>query len=1015
MDRPPGSRQPQSMARIKNFMNDSKNTSKKKKSQSAQLQPRNIRLTHEERFLINSKDKLLSCVKFEKCSLFKHLISLILLFLVACKLTIQGIYLSEIYITESSEPYSQDYYATSQFQQQKVVILFIDSLAQDLVQMDNKNGSFKLFYNIKQREPENAILLPLITDRVTFSSVSSIAPLTGQQSQFQDYLNFYYAKSTPADNVLHQLNLRKRIAGASQFPNKQVLLAGDSSFTNVFSRYSNATFSKQPFAFYANDDFDQEVRQHLLNGIKNNNFTIFVSQLSGLDYAGHQSGLESDTAYFEQKVNQTEWLIRDLIEKMDNKTVLLVAGSHGGKYDGWHGGSRIDEMISVFFAYSKTGFPLKSIGSQGSEAMNSRDIAPLISLLVDIPIPFGNVGQFNNWFLKTNQTSVFKQCIDKFMSQQYKLLKNLCSKNKQHNCNELIEEYQDLISSSERLLNITDWDEMIDTFEKDFSEPLYEKSIQIQSLTFTTSLPLIVVGLALLIILIADIIFGMVINPYWRTELHMLGWRTIIACLILYFNFPIVIIPLAVVLGASHVYDIRLSAIFLFIYHGFDKVVSGTQQSTRFLVTISLIIQLVSRILDQELIIAGNEVIILISISCIWFTQERSVARSKDFIGQIIIIIGSLIIALVLDLEQDLAGYWFIEDLRFQIIETHWLIAFIPLILQLGIDAYISSKIRSKAGLGIRQVISGVLLTLLGFVWYFDETDEPFIEIDANQMAQTVYYLSAVVFLVEVIFAFLRRRDLQDLMTTLLLTLIKPLMLVGGIESQFSLFLCLRVLVAIRQIGVYQQTKSKMLHTILLYSTMSLFFLRTGHRYQLDKLQYIETYLGFSEYSRGLHTVLLFMNTYSSYIIGLLMLPYCSNTTVIAKMKKVPMTRTSIVLNQNSQSDSRIEADKDVRRETQKTFRYLALISSLSLIGGAIKQLTQLYKDQYADVDFIFYAVELCLIFSFGFVYNISDLGKARPQPQEIKVVPKRAEQTNSHIEFVDSDETTSPSTELFQ
>ena len=45
-----------------------------------------------------------------------------------------------------------------------------------------------------------------------------------------------------------------------------------------------------------------------------------------------------------------------MIDKIDNKTVLIVAGSHGTKFDGWHGGSSKDEMTSVIFSYSKAGF-----------------------------------------------------------------------------------------------------------------------------------------------------------------------------------------------------------------------------------------------------------------------------------------------------------------------------------------------------------------------------------------------------------------------------------------------------------------------------------------------------------------------------------------------------------------------------------------------------------------------------------------------------------------------------------
>jgi hypothetical protein len=45
-------------------------------------------------------------------------------------------------------------------------------------------------------------------------------------------------------------------------------------------------------------------------------------------------------------------------------------------------------------------------------------------------------------------------------------------------------------------------------------------------------------------------------------------------------------------------------------------------------------------------------------------------------------------------------------------------------------EFYISSKIRTKTGLRIRLIISGVILTLLGIVWYLEENDFPFFELD---------------------------------------------------------------------------------------------------------------------------------------------------------------------------------------------------------------------------------------------------------------------------------------------
>jgi hypothetical protein len=59
----------------------------------------------------------------------------------------------------------------------------------------------------------------------------------------------------------------------------------------------------------------------------------------------------------------------DTIACLDNETLLIVAGSHGAKYDGWHGGSSKDEMSSVFFAYSKSGFPILKYADSLKQSM----------------------------------------------------------------------------------------------------------------------------------------------------------------------------------------------------------------------------------------------------------------------------------------------------------------------------------------------------------------------------------------------------------------------------------------------------------------------------------------------------------------------------------------------------------------------------------------------------------------------------------------------------------------------
>jgi phosphatidylinositol glycan class O len=87
---------------------------------------------------------------------------------------------------------------------------------------------------------------------------------------------------------------------------------------------------------------------------------------------------------------------------MDDKTTLIVYGDHGMTASGDHGGSTDMELKTVFFAYQKTPFPLGELYQKERESFETfdknfkiSDITSTMSLLLDIPFPFVNIGAFH--------------------------------------------------------------------------------------------------------------------------------------------------------------------------------------------------------------------------------------------------------------------------------------------------------------------------------------------------------------------------------------------------------------------------------------------------------------------------------------------------------------------------------------------------------------------------------------------------------------------------------------------
>jgi phosphatidylinositol glycan class O len=96
----------------------------------------------------------------------------------------------------------------------------------------------------------------------------------------------------------------------------------------------------------------------MLHTIKGGNFSLLIGHVIGVDHAGHT--FSASHKEIERKLNDTEKIVREIINEMDDNTDLLVFGDHGMTDDGNHGGTSQTELRSVLFAYSKQGFPLKA-------------------------------------------------------------------------------------------------------------------------------------------------------------------------------------------------------------------------------------------------------------------------------------------------------------------------------------------------------------------------------------------------------------------------------------------------------------------------------------------------------------------------------------------------------------------------------------------------------------------------------------------------------------------------------
>ncbi len=120
-----------------------------------------------------------------------------------------------------------------------------------------------------------------------------------------------------------------------------------------------------------------------------------------------------------EKLSEMDDLAAKIIEAIDEDTVLFIMGDHGMSNEGDHGGGSKEETETAIAAYCKKGFRkykdaggleeiMKSMKEKPNEILKQVDIAPTLSMLLGLPIPYSNIGQIiNDFYINEESDSEF--------------------------------------------------------------------------------------------------------------------------------------------------------------------------------------------------------------------------------------------------------------------------------------------------------------------------------------------------------------------------------------------------------------------------------------------------------------------------------------------------------------------------------------------------------------------------------------------------------------------------------
>ncbi|EDO15766.1 hypothetical protein Kpol_478p1 [Vanderwaltozyma polyspora DSM 70294] len=317
---------------------------------------------------------------------------------------------------------NQDY--TKKFD--KAVILIIDALRFDFVipvnstdPLHNQNYHnniitlYDQFISQNNNKDHSSILLKFIADPPTTTLQRLKGLTTGSLPTFIDAGTNFDGSVIEEDNLIKQLYLK----------NEEIYFVGDDTWDSLFNPFlSNHSKPFESLNVWDLDTVDNGVisyfNDHLINQKTNDKkWDILIGHMLGVDHVGHKYGPNHFT--MREKQLQVNNFINDIIESIDDDTLLVIMGDHGMDHTGNHGGDSKDELESTLFMYSKKtdvwelGDPNNyNIENSGDNyrSVNQIDLVPTLSLLLDVPIPFNNLGWPINEISKNqNERNIFEQ------------------------------------------------------------------------------------------------------------------------------------------------------------------------------------------------------------------------------------------------------------------------------------------------------------------------------------------------------------------------------------------------------------------------------------------------------------------------------------------------------------------------------------------------------------------------------------------------------------------------------
>ncbi|XP_033210819.1 GPI ethanolamine phosphate transferase 3 isoform X2 [Belonocnema kinseyi] len=200
---------------------------------------------------------------------------------------------------------------------------------------------------------------------------------TGTLPTFVDVGSNFDAENIIEDNIVEHTS------------KNGVVFMGDDTWIKLFPGKFLRQFPAPSFNVWDLDTVDQEVEKRIFPELKKKDWSLLVAHTLGVDHCGHKHG--ANHPEMTRKLNETNNLIKRVVDALEKDMILIVIGDHGMTETGDHGGASPNEVEAGMFVYSKIPLINRFLGSS-SAIVNQIDLVPTLAAISGTPVPFSNLG-----------------------------------------------------------------------------------------------------------------------------------------------------------------------------------------------------------------------------------------------------------------------------------------------------------------------------------------------------------------------------------------------------------------------------------------------------------------------------------------------------------------------------------------------------------------------------------------------------------------------------------------------